>query len=101
MLLQLQLKATVPVLHIEAALRKGILQCGRERIIRPNLRYGLKCGGKVAAIVMQDLSEGADLGDSCWRIGVGAEVGDNDRISSLCVRANKNVRKLDAKLGIG
>ena len=48
MLLQLQLEATVPVVHVEATLRKRILQRGRERLIRPNLQYGLKRGGKVA-----------------------------------------------------
>jgi hypothetical protein len=61
----LQFEATVSVFNIETAAGKGILECRGERFIGSNFEDGLDGGREIAAIVMQDWREGADL--SCSR----------------------------------
>jgi len=63
-------------LHVngKTAAWKGVFERGGERFVRANLKNGLKGCGEIAAIVMQNGSEGADLRRSGGGFGVGAEV---------------------------
>ena len=62
MLLELQLEATALNINEEAAAGEGIFEGGCEGPVVANLNDGLKSCGEVAAVVMKDGSEGADLG---------------------------------------
>ena len=74
MLLQQHLKSSILDLHRKPASRKCILNRCSKCLIRSNLENSLQCRGKVAAVMVQYRSEGANLRDPRRRILISPEM---------------------------